>query len=109
MRIITDIASATSPMAIAVSVYWIAMTLWSWLQMYFVMNVCWIVQVCVLIRDRNVSHQTFLPVRVTRMSPGLRAARDRRPIDQSVLIYATRSRSDCSSCTILLSEAICVP
>ena len=46
---------------------------------------------------------------VTRMSPGLRAARDRRPIDQSVLIYATRSRSDCSSCTILLSEAICVP
>jgi hypothetical protein len=30
---------ATRPTAIAVREYWIAMTLWSWLQMYLVINV----------------------------------------------------------------------
>src|SRR6188474_178575 len=40
IRIITDSPSATRPIAIAVIAYWIAMTLWSWLQMYFVTKVC---------------------------------------------------------------------
>ena len=39
-RISTDSPSAINPTAIAVTMYWIAMTLWSWLQTYFVMNVC---------------------------------------------------------------------
>src|SRR4030095_12911152 len=40
IRIITDNPSATRPMAIAVIAYWTAITLWSWLQMYFVTKVC---------------------------------------------------------------------
>ncbi len=35
-RISHDSTNATRPIAIAVSAYWMAMTLASWLQMYFV-------------------------------------------------------------------------
>ena len=38
-RMIPDSTSATSPTPIAVSEYWTAMTLASWLQMYLPMNV----------------------------------------------------------------------
>ena len=56
-RIRPDSTSATSPTAMAVTAYWMAMTLWSWLQMYFVMNVCGIVQMHIPIGDCNVCHQ----------------------------------------------------
>jgi hypothetical protein len=39
-RISQDSTSATSPIAIAVSEYWIAMTLASWLKTYFVHQLC---------------------------------------------------------------------
>ncbi len=39
-RISPESTRATSPTAIAVIAYWMAMTLWSWLQMYLVTNVC---------------------------------------------------------------------
>ena len=38
-RINHDITNATNPIPIAVTAYWIAMTLASWLQMYFPMKV----------------------------------------------------------------------
>jgi hypothetical protein len=38
-RIMTDRISAMTPTNIAVTPYWMAMTLWSWLQMYLVIKV----------------------------------------------------------------------
>ena len=39
-RISSESTSATSPTPMATLPYWMAMTLWSWLQMYFSMKVC---------------------------------------------------------------------
>src|SRR5688572_3093520 len=39
-RISSDSARATSPTPMATLPYWIAMTLWSWLQTYFSIHVC---------------------------------------------------------------------
>ena len=63
-RIIADSTSATRPTKIAVTAYWIAMTLWSWLQMYLVMKVCGIVQVCVQVVGVGVGHRVVLSARV---------------------------------------------
>ena len=46
-------------MPIATSAYWIAMTLWSWLQMYLRMKVCGIVQrmLVIAVGDCNECHR----------------------------------------------------